>query len=137
MSDEAIQKPIPEADEESAPFFDGAMQGKLMLMRCNACDAWRLPSRTHCDRCLSAEYRWEEASGRGVVRSFGVMHQLYHKGFEQEIPYTLATVELNEGPRLPTNLVELNGKQAEVGMPVEVTWEKHEDVALPKFRPAG
>lgn len=130
------QKPLPEPDEESKPFWDAAMDGRLVLMKCGDCGTWRLPSRQHCDNCLSTKYTWEEASGKGVVRTFGVMHQLYHPGFAAEIPYTLAIVELDEGPRLPTNIVGAKKEDVRVGMPVKVTFEKHEDVALPKFTPA-
>jgi len=127
-------KPIPEADAGSRPFFEGGMQGRLMLMRCRACRTWRLPSRLHCDVCLSDEFDWEQASGRGQVRTFGIMHQRYHPGFDY--PYNLAFVELEEGPRLMTNIVGVDNAAVYVGMPVTVEWEQHEDVALPKFRPA-
>lgn len=70
-----------------------------MLMRCARCQTWRLPARQHCDVCLSDEYTWEQASGRGVVRTFGIMHQRYHPAFE--VPYNVTIVELEEGPRIP------------------------------------
>ncbi|MEO6397190.1 MAG: OB-fold domain-containing protein [Tepidiformaceae bacterium] len=131
--DRTIPKPLPEADESSRPFFEGAMEGKLMLMKCTDCGAFRLPSRHHCDDCLSPEFQWVESSGRGTVRTFGVMHQKYHPGFE--LPYNVTVVELEEGPRLPTNLVGLKNGEITVGMAVQVDWERHEDVSLPKFRP--
>lgn len=133
---QAIPKPIPEPDEASQPFFDGALQGRLMLMRCKRCGVARLPSRLHCDECLSDEFEWFEASGRGKVRTFGVMHQRYHPGFADEIPYNVAVVELEEGPRLPTNIVGVANEEIRVGMDVVIDWERHEDAAMPKFRPA-
>lgn len=137
MSEAApIGKPLPLPDEESRPFFDGAMAGRLMLMRCTACGAARLPSRQHCPGCLSGEYTWFEASGRGTLRSFGVMHQRYHPGFAGELPYNIAVVELEEGPRIPANIVGVANADLQVDMAVVVEWERHEDVALPKFRPA-
>jgi len=129
-----VPKPLPEADEASRPFFDGAMEGRLMLMKCSQCDAFRFPSRNHCDDCLSPDFDWVAASGRGVVRTFGVMHQKYHPGFE--LPYNVTIVELEEGPRLPTNLVGIANSDIRVGLKVTVDWERHEDVSLPKFRPA-
>jgi len=129
-----VSKPLPEADETSQPFYDGAMQGRLMLMKCDACATVRLPSRQHCDNCLSTDYTYEQASGRGTVRTFGVMHQRYHPGFE--LPYNVAIVELEEGPRITTNIVGIEPDKVAVDMPVVVEWERHEDVALPKFRPA-
>ncbi len=137
MSDQqTIAKPLPEPDDASRPFWDGAAAGKLMLMRCKDCGAWRLPARMHCDECLSTSVAWEQASGRGTVRTFGVMHQRYHPGFAADLPYNVTIVELEEGPRLPTNLVGVSNADIRVGMPVVVDWERHEDVVLPKFRPA-
>ncbi len=136
MTNEAISKPLPEPDEPSRPFFDAAMQGRLLLMKCSACGSLRFPARQHCDRCLSTAFTWEQASGRGTVRTFGIMHQRYHPGFAADLPYNVTIVELEEGPRLPTNLVGVANADIRVGMRVEVEWERHEDVSLPKFRPA-
>ena len=136
MTDATIEKPVPEPDEASQPFYEGGMQGKLMLMRCSNCQTWRLPSRQHCDECLSPEYTWEEASGRGTLRTFGVMHQKYHPAWFPELPYNVSVVELEEGPRLVTNVVGINNADLRVGLPVRVEWEKHADSAVPKFRPA-
>lgn len=125
--------PAPEPDEASRPFFDGASEGRLMLMRCRSCGTWRLPARQHCDVCLSDDYEWAPASGRGTVRTFGIMHQRYHPAFE--VPYNVTIVELEEGPRLPTNLLEVENDAIRVGMPVEVVFQRYEDVTLPRFRP--
>jgi hypothetical protein len=137
MADQpAVSRPIPEPDEDSRPFFDGAMAGKLMIMRCTGCGAFRMPARKHCDVCLSDAFDWVQASGKGTVRTFGVMHQKYHPGFFADLPYNLAIVELEEGPRMVTNLVGIANADIRVDMPVRVEFEKHDDVALPKFRPA-
>jgi uncharacterized protein len=137
MSDQpAVSKPLPEPDDASRPFWDGAAAGRLMLMRCNSCQAWRLPSRMHCDRCLSTDARWEQASGRGTVRTFGIMHQRYHPGFAADLPYNITIVELEEGPRLPANVLGIGNADIRIGMNVVVAWERHEGVTLPKFRPA-
>ena len=135
MSQPTTEKPLPEADETSKPFWDAAMEGRLVLMRCAECRQWRLPSRQHCDACLSDQYTWEQASGRGTVRTFGVMHQKYHPGWAAVAPYNVTIVELEEGPRLPTNIVGVENAEIRVGMNVMVDFERHEDVALPKFRP--
>ncbi len=134
MTQQPAAKPLPEPDEASRPFWEGAAAGTLMLMRCRNCETFRLPARAHCPVCLSGGFEWKPASGRGTVRTFGVMHQRYHPGFET--PYNLAIVELEEGPRLPTNIVGVANSDIRVGMPVVVEWERHEDVTLPKFRPA-
>ena len=133
MTSPAFPKPLPEPDEASRPFFEGAMAGRLMLMHCADCGTWRLPSRQHCDACLSSNFTWEAASGRGTVRTFGVMHQRYHPGFVT--PYNVTIVELEEGPRIPTNITGAANEEIHVGMKVTVDFEQHEDVALPRFRP--
>lgn len=128
-----VQFPAPEPDDASRPFFEGAAEGRLMLMRCNECGTWRLPARRHCDACLSDNFRWEAASGRGTVRTFGIMHQRYHPAFQ--VPYNVTIVELDEGPRLPTILVDVANDEIRVGMPVEVMFQRFDDVTLPRFRP--
>ena len=134
MTTEAPPKPLPLPDPESRPFYDGAAQGKFMLMRCTSCLTPRLPSRQHCDECLSPDYDWFEASGQGTVRTFGVMHQRYHPGFAAETPYVVAIIELDEGPRLPANIVGVAPQDVRVGLPVMVEWEHHDDVTIPRFR---
>lgn len=129
-------KPIPEADERSEPFFRAGMSNEFVLMKCSSCNAYRLPAFGNCDSCLSPDYTWEPGSGKGTVRTFAIMHQRYHPGFAPELPYNIAIVELEEGPRVTTNLVDVANDAITVGMPVVVAWEQHDDVAIPKFRPA-
>ncbi len=128
-------RPMPAADEDSEPFFHGARAGKLMLMRCRSCGAYRYPSRDRCDMCWSTDTAWVQASGKGTVYTFGIMHQLYHPGFKDELPYNVVVIELAEGPRLYSNLVGVANEQIRVGMPVEVTFERiNDEISLPKFR---
>ena len=75
--------PIPEADEESRAFYEGARRHELMLMRCRNCGAWRLPSRPRCPDCWSTDTEWARASGRGILHSFGIMHQKLHPAFAE------------------------------------------------------
>ncbi len=132
------RRPVPVPDETSAPFFEGTLAGKLMLMRCRACGAWRLPARDRCDRCWSTDTEWAQASGRGTVFSFILMHQIYHPAFAAEAPYNVTVVDLNEGVRMTANIVGCENGAIRVGMPVEAVFEPVSDsVSLPKFRPAG
>lgn len=129
-------RPLPEINDLSRPFFEAARRGVLKIMRCARCGTYQLPGRLACDVCLSGELEWVEASGRGAVFSFVVMHQKYHPAFET--PYNVAVVELEEGPRLVTNVVGVQDEDLRVGMVVEAEFEEvSEEVALPVFRPAG
>ena len=131
-------KPVPQPDEASLPFFEGARRGVLMIQRCTRCNAYLAPGSYICTECLSDALEWAPASGRGTLHTFGIMHQRYHPGFVDEIPYNIAVVELDEGPRLSTNIVGVANEELRVGMPVVATFEQvDEEVALPKFRPAG
>ncbi|HZU76227.1 MAG TPA: zinc ribbon domain-containing protein, partial [Dehalococcoidia bacterium] len=71
-----VARPMPVPDDASKPFFDGAREHKLVLMRCRQCGAWRLPPRDRCDVCWSTETEWAQASGRATVYTFSIMHQL-------------------------------------------------------------
>jgi uncharacterized protein len=133
----AVPRPLPIPDEASQPFFDGAKEDKLLLRYCRTCDRWLGYAVELCDNCFSTKLEWKESAGKGTVYSFIIMHQVIHPGFASVVPYNVATVELEEGPRLHTNLVNIANDQIKVDMPVRVTFEKlDEDVTVPKFEPA-
>ena len=133
----AVPRPLPIPDETSQPFFDAAKEGKLLLRYCPACERWLGYAVELCDNCFSAGIEWKEASGRGTVYSFIIMHQVIHPGFASIVPYNVASVELEEGPRVHTNLVNIANDAIKMDMPVKVTFEKLDDeVTVPKFEPA-
>lgn len=139
----AASKPVPVRDAASAPFFDGALRGQLMLLRCRRCATFmsptaylRTPRRPRCVGCMSAELDWAPANGRATLYSFVLMHQLYDEAFAAELPYNIAVVETEEGVRLTSQVVECDNDGLRIGMPLEVTFERmSDDVAVPKFRP--
>lgn len=129
-------KPLPIPDEVSQPFFEGARQQKLLLQECVSCGAWIWPIKPLCDVCWSADLVWASASGKGTLYSFTLMHQVYHPGFEQEVPYNIAIVELAEGLLVTTNVVGCSNDELQIGMPLVVLFEKLTDeINLPKFKP--
>jgi hypothetical protein len=128
-------RPVPVPDEASAPFFEGAARGELMLQRCGSCGAFMWPVKTRCVECFSGEVEWARASGRGELYSWAVVHQRY-PGFEE--PYVLATVETSEGVRFNTSVVGVEESELEIGMPLEAVFEPvSEAVVVPKFKPAA
>jgi uncharacterized OB-fold protein len=132
----AYAKPLPQVTREMAPFFEGARHHQLVVQRCRSCGTHRFPARDLCSRCLSREAEWAPVSGRGTVFSWAVMHQVYHPGFAAEVPYAVVVIELEEGARLVSNLVDCPVAAIEIGMPVEVVFEDvTPEVTLPKFRP--
>src|SRR3990170_8930328 len=136
MAERDYRLPIPTADEASEPFFRGAKERKLMLLRCAQCGQHRLPGRERCADCWSTEAEWVEASGRGKLYTFGIMHQQYHPAFAEVIPYNYALVELEEGPRLVTNMVDCPNEELRVDMPVDAVFDAvSEETTLVRFRP--
>ena len=133
---ETYAKPLPQDDDESREFYDGARRHELMLMRCLGCRAWRLPSRPRCPDCLSTETEWAKASGRGTLYSFGIMHQKF-SGFADDVPYNYAVVELEEGPRIVSNIVGVANDALKVDMPVVAFYDDvADDTTLIRFEPA-
>ena len=136
-------KPVPVRDEASAPYFDGALRGELMLLRCRACATFmsptayiRVPRRPRCVACFSGQLVWAASSGRASLYSFAIMHQLYDEAFAADIPYNIAVVETEEGVRLTSQVVGCPNDRLAIGMPLVVTFERMSaDVAVPKFRP--
>ena len=132
----AYQKPLPQVTPEMRPFWDAARRHELVVQRCTGCGTHRFPARDICSRCLSRDAAWTPVSGRGSVFSWAIMHQVYHPGFAAEVPYAVVVIELDEGARLVSNLVDCAPADIRAGMPVEVVFDDvASDVSLPKFRP--
>lgn len=132
-------KPLPVPDPDSAPFWDGCREGRLLLQRCSSCQAWRFPPERFCPHCQSDESAWLEASGRGTVYSWIVVHHPVPRDlYDSEVPYVVALIDLEEGPRIASNVVGCEPDAVEAGMAVTVGFDAvTEDVTLPRFRPAG
>lgn len=130
-------KPIPTITPEMRPFFEAAREHRLVVQRCSDCGEYRFPARELCSHCLSRASTWVAVSGAGEVFSFNVMHQVYHPGFAEAVPYAVVSVKLVEGPRMNSNLVGVAASDIRIGMPVRVIFEAISDeVTLPKFTPA-
>lgn len=132
------QKPLPVKTSDNAPYWESARRHALELQQCTACGAFRYPPGQYCPRCLSDSYEWRPVSGKGTIYSFIIVYQRYDPSFAQDLPYNVAVVELEEGPRLITNVVGCRNEDLQVGMPVVITYEDvTEEFTLPKFQPAS
>ena len=121
-------------DEASAPFFEGAARGELMLQRCGSCGAFMWPVKPRCVECFSDAVEWTPASGRAELYSFVVVHQRY-PGFEE--PYIVATVVTPEGVRFDTSIVDADAAELKIGIALEAVFEPvSEEVVVPKFKVA-
>jgi len=134
MAEAARAKPKP--TPETQHFWDGTQAGELRLQRCDACASVYFPPRPFCPSCASRKVSVFKASGKGKLYSY-VIHHRPAPGFTP--PYSIAVVELDEGPRLMTNIIDCpqTPEALELDMKVEVAFEKLDDkISLPLFRPA-
>jgi uncharacterized OB-fold protein len=133
MSD--YTKPLPKPSPTSRPFWDAARQHQLKLQRCGGCRSYIYYPRPRCPKCFSDQLSWEPVSGRGTLYSYTTVYRASTRSFA-DAPYVLAIVQLDEGPRMTTNMVA-PPDQLKVGMPVTVFFD---DVTpnhtLVKFKPA-
>jgi len=128
------EKPLPQIDEENRPFWEGCQQGELRVQKCTNCGHIRHLSPA-CPQCLKSGHEWIAASGKGTVYSWIVVHQRYNRAFEEELPYNVTIVELEEGPRIVTSLVDVENENIKAGTPVEVVFDPVTDeITLPRVR---
>lgn len=124
--------PLPEPTPLSQPYWNALKRGHLTFQCCRKCSHAWLPARAECPNCLAAEWNWTEAVGKGRLVSWVIYHHAYHEEFKSRLPYNVALVELDEGPRLVTNIVNPEaGLKAD--RPVKLKIEDEHGVALARF----
>lgn len=137
MPDAPYAGPIPIPTPEAKPFWEAAKQRKLMIQRCADCQQHYFYPRPMCPHCLSRNVSWVTCSGRGKLHTFVITHRGARKT-PLPLPYVVAIVELDEGPKLMSNLVGVEADPAHIRceMPVEVVFEDiTPEITLPRFRP--
>ena len=135
---QSIAKPLPSISDFNRPFWEATRRHELHLQCCNDCGKVWAPNGPVCPFCFSTNYRWQKLSGRGKIASWVVFHKVYHQGFAKDVPYNVAFVELDEGPRIISNVVGTPNEDLRIGMPVEVTFEDVNDtISIPRFRKAA
>jgi uncharacterized OB-fold protein len=131
-------KPLPIPDPVTQPFWDSLKAKAIQLQKCGACNKVIFYPRPLCPSCLSDDLTWTKVSGRGVVHAFAIPHRHPNRVFTADGPFVVALIELDEGARMLTNLVDVDPtpEAVKVGLPVEIVYDDVTDeVTLPKFRP--
>lgn len=129
-------KPVPMPDRATAEHWEAAREHRFLLQQCADCGTRQFFPQPYCRGCLSENLEWIEASGRGKVYSFTVVHRPPTMVFEADVPYTVALVELDEGVRMMSNIVGIEPDDVRVDMPVEVVFDDITPaISLPRFRP--
>lgn len=131
-------KPVPRPTPETAPYWEGAKRGELVVQRCRSCAQHYFYPRAGCPHCGSTDVEWVRASGRGRLHTYLINHRPA-AGFEEDVPYAIAVVELDEGPRMMSNVVGIENtpENLVLDMPLEVDFDVRGEWSVPVFRPAS
>jgi uncharacterized OB-fold protein len=132
------EHPRPVATDWSSQFWTSLRdEGAFLLQRCNACGRFAGYPKIFCPHCYSDDLRWHEATGRGVIYTFSTVTANPPSAFLDELPYTIAIVALDEGPRFLTRLVNVDPADVHCDMPVKLSIERVDgDLSMPLFEPA-
>jgi uncharacterized OB-fold protein len=132
------QHPLPLRTHDAEPFWAGCRNRELLVQRCAECATCQFYPRAVCASCGSDQLQFQPVSGRGEVFAFTVCHRPLAPRFAGRTPYVVALVDLDEGPRMMTNIVGCPVSDVQIGMTVQVSFEQlNEDVSLPVFAPTG
>jgi uncharacterized OB-fold protein len=130
-------RPLPAVTNLNRAFWDGLREHRLVLPRCNSCGRHWYPPGPWCPYCWSRVFDWVTLSGRGQVSSWVVFHQPYFRAFADDVPYHVVEVELAEGPRLLSSLIDVPNDKISLGLEVEMCFDDvTPELTLPRFRAA-
>jgi uncharacterized OB-fold protein len=127
-------RPLPVPDGDTKPYWDAAREHRLVIQRCQACQQAIFYPRSLCPHCMSDQIAWIDASGTGTIYSFTVVHRAPAQ-FAEDAPYVVALIDLAEGVRLMSSVVDCAPSDVRIGARVEVTFDDvTPEITLPKFR---
>jgi len=130
------QRPLPDATEDDTQAFWAATKDRrLTYQQCEDCGTVVFYPRRHCTGCTSGRLAWKDAKGTGTIYTYSVVRQSYHPFFRSQAPYVVAWIDLDEGPRLISNVIGVTQPDMSlIGSRVAVEWEAHETLSIPLFR---
>ena len=135
---DVTEKPRPRVTPDNEPFWKACRAHRLDIPWCTDCEVAFMPPSPVCPHCLGEAIEWRTASGRAVVSPFVIVHQKWFAAFSDDVPYNVVQVELEEGPRFTSSLVDVANEDIVVGMPVTVVFDDVDgDVTLPRFKPGS
>jgi uncharacterized OB-fold protein len=136
MTDVPPRADIPTVDDETRPFWAAAREGRFLIARCDDCGRAHHYPRPFCPFCWSENVSWEDASGRATLYTYSTVFVNERPPFNNRLPYVAAVVDLEEGPRVMTNLVGCDPADLRIGQEVVVAYEDLTDeITVPVFRP--
>src|SRR5690625_1569531 len=133
-----IKRPLPVIDNDSRTFWEGCNKGKLLIQYCSDCDQHIYYPRELCPHCMSNAIEWVESKGKGKVYSYTIAHRPAGPAFKNDVPYIVALIDLVEGVRMISNVINVDIDKVRCDMDVEVVFEKIDDeITLPLFQPVN
>ena len=140
MSEQAYNKPLPGLDGLTKEFYDFCKEESLSFQKCTSCGTFRHVPREICAECNSFDWEWVKSSGKGTVYTWTVVNRAQHPAFydpDQKVPMAPVVIEMEEGVRILSNMIDCLPEELEIDMPVEVAYEAVTDeVTLPRFKKA-
>jgi len=122
------------ANGDSLPYFEGARDGKLLFQKCKGCGVVQFPPRHHCATCWEADLEWIASSGKGTVETYTIVRRAPLPAYREKVPYVIASIIVEEGPRIITSLEGDNALDVKVGDAVSVDYQDDpEGNTLPVF----
>lgn len=121
--------------ELNEPYRDGLKAGKLMFQRCKACGHAWMPARSECPKCLAADPAWVAASGDARLVSWVVYHRAFNEAFKTRVPYTVAVVQLDEGPRMISNVIGAGPSTLKIEQALTLQIDREGEAFIPRFKP--
>jgi uncharacterized protein len=132
-------KPLPRLEDPdlTQTYWDAAKRHELLIPRCAFCNKFFWYPRPACPSCLREGWEWTAVSGRARLHTFTTVYQAAHPAFQDDVPYAFAVVQLEEGPRMMSNVVDCDIADVKIDMPLTVKFDDVTDEwTLVKFRPA-
>lgn len=126
-------RPLPIEDALTRAWLEAAADGRLLIQRCAACERFQFYPRAHCARCFAPEPAWHEASGRGRLHTYSIVRWTPNEEFAADCPYVLAIVELEEGVRVTSRVVDVPHEALRCELPLTVRFAERDGVTLPVF----
>jgi uncharacterized protein len=136
MSTPRPRTDLPTIEDDTRPFWDAAREGRFLVRRCNVCHDIHHYPRSFCPTCWSDDVEWLEASGRATLYTWSTVFMNDLPPFNERLPYIAAVVDLEEGPRVMTTLLDCDGAGLSIGMALKVRYDAiTEDITAPFFTP--
>jgi len=137
MTEEYV-KPLPLLEGATGEFYEHCKNHELRFQRCTKCGKWRHVPRDMCAACGSWDWEWAKSSGRGALLTWTVVTLPMQPSFAEEVPYAVTLIEMDEGPRIVSRIVDVQPQDLRMGMPVEVIFDAvTPEVTLPRFKRAS